>query len=300
MTKDDYQPYAGVYALMLTPYNDDLTINYDAYAEYTEFQVATGAGHLFAVCGTSEMAEMTLDEREKLAKLTVKYAGGTPIVATANLEPSWFAQVDEVKRMSQTGVNGLVFITKGMHDDPERQFTYLNELAGYTELPIFLYEFPGVRPHKMEADVYKRLVDTGRFYGIKDTTSRLAPIKEKIAVQGDSNVLQANIPLLFEAWKAGARGVMATPTSCGAHLFQKMWDAFVAGDMKTAEEYYQYIILLDFAIDNCFNVSAKYLVQLQGVAGMKPINRHNVTLDETRVASLNAYYNWAKGNGLAY
>ena len=300
MAKADYEKFAGVYALMLTPFNDDLTINYDVYAEYTEFQVATGAGHLFAVCGTSEMAEMTLDEREKLAKLTVKYANGTPIVATANLEPSWFAQVDEVKRMSQTGVDGLVFITKGMHDDPERQFTYLNELAQHTELPLFLYEFPGVRPHKMEADVYKRLVDTGRFYGIKDTTSNLPDILEKIAVQGESNVLQANIPLLFAAWKAGARGVMATPTSCGAQLFQKMWDAFTAGDMKTAEEYYQYIILLDCAIDSGFNVSAKYLVQLQGISGMKPINRHDVTLSEARTASLKAYYDWAKGNGLAY
>ncbi len=300
MTTAEYQKFAGVYALMLTPYHDDLTIDYDTYAAYTEFQAATGAGHLFAVCGTSEMAEMTLDEREKLAKLTVKHAGGTSVVATANLEPSWFAQVEEVKRMSQTGVDGLVFITKGMHDDPQRQFTYLSELAGYTDLPLFLYEFPGCQPHKMEADVYKKLVETGRFVGIKDTTCHMKDIQEKIDVQGDSNVLQANIPLLFEAWKAGARGVMATPTSCGAQLFQKMWDAFTAGDMDAAEKAYQHIILLDCAIDSCFNVSAKYLVQLQGITGMKPINRGHRVLDEARMASLKAYYDWAKSNGLAY
>ena len=86
--KEDDQRFAGVYALMLTPYHDDLTVDYDTYAAYTEFQAATGAGHLFAVCGTSEMAELTIDEREKLAKTTVKYAAGTPVVATANMEPS--------------------------------------------------------------------------------------------------------------------------------------------------------------------------------------------------------------------
>lgn len=300
MTKEEYQKFAGVYALMLTPYNDDLTINYEAYKEYTEFQAATGVGHLFAVCGTSEMANLTLDEREKLAALTVKYAGGTPVFATANLEPSWFAQVEEVKRMSQTGLDGLIFVTKGMHDDPERQYTYLSELATYTDLPLFLYEFPGIQPHKMEADVYKRLVDTGRFVGIKDTTCTMAAIREKIAVQGDSNVLQANIPLLFEAWKAGARGVMATPTSCGAQLFQKMWDEFTAGDMDAAEKTFQHIILLDNAIDSGFNRSAKYLVQLQGVKGMKPISRGNQTLSEARMESIRVYYAWAKSNGLAY
>ena len=300
MTAQEYKKYAGVYALMLTPYHDDLSIDYETYKAYTEFQVATGVGHLFAVCGTSEMAEMTLDEREKLAALTVQYASGTPVVATANLEPSWFAQVEEVKRMSQTGVDGLIFVTKGMHDDPERQYTYLNELAQYTELPLFLYEFPGCQPHKMEADVYKRLIDTGRFVGIKDTTSNMQDIGEKIAVQGDSNVLQANIPLLFEAWKAGARGVMATPTSCGAQLFQKMWDEFTAGDLAAAEHTFQIINLLDCAIDSGFNRSAKYLVQLQGVCGMKPISRGGRPLSEPRYASLKAYHDWAKSNGYAY
>ena len=300
MTKTEYQKFAGVYALMLTPYHDDLTVNYDAYAAYTEFQVSTGAGHLFAVCGTSEMAELTLDEREKLAKLTVKYASGTPVVATANMEPSWFAQVEEVKRMSQTGVDGLVFVTKGMHDDPERQFTYLNELAQHTELPLLLYEFPGCQPHKMEAEVFKRLVDTGRFVGIKDTTSNMKDICEKIDVQGDSNILQANVPLLLEAWKAGARGVMATPTSCGAQLFQRMWEEFTAGDLDAAHITIQYINHLDNAIDSGFNVSAKYLVQLQGVEGMKPINRGNRTLSEPRMQSLRTYYDWAKSKGLAF
>ena len=300
MTAQDYKSFAGVYALMLTPYHDDLSVNWEVYKEYTEFQVATGAGHLFAVCGTSEMAELTLDEREKLAKLTVQYAGKTPVVATANMEPSWFAQVEEVKRMSQTGVSGLVFITKGLHDDPERQFTYLSELATHTDLPLFLYEFPGAQPHKMEADVYKRLVDTGRFYGIKDTTCSMKDIQEKIAVQGNSNVLQANIPYLFEAWKAGARGVMATPTSCGAQLFQKMWDEFTAGDLAAAEQTFQHINLLDCAIDSGFNCSAKYLVQLQGVRGMTPINRGGRTLSEARLHSLKTYHDWAKSNGLAY
>ncbi len=300
MAKQDYRKFAGVYALMLTPYHDDLTVDYDTYAAYTEFQAATGAGHLFAVCGTSEMSELTLDEREKLAKTTVKYAGGKHIVATANMEPSWFAQVEEVKRMSQTGVDGLVFVSKGMHDDPDRQVTYLSELAQYTDLPIMLYEFPGCRPHKMEADVYKRLIDTGRFYGIKDTTSNMHDILEKIAVQGESNVLQANIPLLFEAWKAGARGVMATPTSCGAQLFQKMWDEFTAGDLEAAEKTNWCINLLDCAIDSGFNRSAKYLVQLQGVSGIKPISRGGQPLSEARLNSLKNYHAWAKSNGLAY
>ena len=93
---------------------------------------------------------------------------------------------------------------------------------------------------------------------------------------------------------------MATTTSCGAHLFQKMWDEFVAGDLDAAEKTFQNIILLNYAIDSGFNVSAKYLVQRQGVKGMKPINRSNTILAPARVHALDVYYDWAKSNGLAF
>ena len=79
---------------MLTPYHDDLSVNYQAYEEYADWQVSQGVEHLFAVCGSSEMAELKLEERLKLAELTVKHKGSTTVVATANMEPSWFAQVE--------------------------------------------------------------------------------------------------------------------------------------------------------------------------------------------------------------
>ena len=58
----------GVYSLILTPFNEDRSINFNTYEKYVEWQARQGAQHLFACCGSSEMMELTLDEREKLAK----------------------------------------------------------------------------------------------------------------------------------------------------------------------------------------------------------------------------------------
>lgn len=295
--KDNYEQFRGVYSLVLTPFHEDRSIDYNVYEEYVQFQAATGTQHLFAVCGSSEMMELTLDERLNCATLAVKNAGATPVVATANLEPSWLAQVEEVKRMEATGVSGLVFITKGYGNDRNRMFTYLSELASYTTLPIMLYEFPGCKPHKMPADIYKKLVETGRFIAIKDTTCSMSAITEKIEVQGESAVLQANIPFLFEAYKAGARGVAATPTSCGARLFVKMWDEFTAGDLEAAKITHQHICLLDNAIDSGFMASAKYLISLQGVP-MNWYTRGTHNLSSARIHSIDVWYDWAKANGL--
>jgi 4-hydroxy-tetrahydrodipicolinate synthase len=184
-----------------------------------------------------------------------------------------------------------------MCDRPDEQYDYLVSLASHTDLPVILYEFPGMRPHLMDPGVYGRLAATGKFKGIKDTTSVLTEIEKKIAVQGDSNVLQANIPFLYDAYEKGARGVVATPTTCGADLFVKMWDAWVREDKAAAKAFYERIILLDNAIDSGFNASAKYICRLRGV-NMEVYTRTGASLSPARYRSLEAYVDWAKSNGV--
>ncbi len=290
--------YTGIFSLMLTPYKEDMSVDYDAYEKYADWQVSQGVGHLFAVCGSSEMAALTLEERLKLASLTVKHKGDLTVVATANMEPSWFAQVEEVKRMSDTGVDGIVFTTKGYGDDPERLVTYIGELKQYTDLPIFMYEFPGFNHCHISGECYGRLVKECGVLGIKDTTCTYDGIKSKIDNKGASCVIQANMPYLFEAFKLGARGVMATPTSCGGAFFQRFFEAFTSGDMALAEQCFNEITLLDCAIDSGFNASAKYLVNLQGIDEMSTRTRTGGALSAARMESIKSFHNWCVANGL--
>ncbi len=285
----------GVYSLLLTPFNEDRSIDFDIYEKYVDWQVAQGSHHLFSVCGSSEMARIELADRVKLAQLAVKNAGGTPVFATANLEPGWYAQLEEIKKMENIGVDGLVFVTKGYGNDGERLYSYLTELASHTELPILLYEFPGTSPHLMPAEIYGRVAATGKFIGIKDTTCQMDMIKAKIAVKHDTAVLQANIPYLMEAYLAGAQGVVATPTTCGAKLFVRMWDSFIKGDLENANLAHQHICLLDDALNGGFTATAKYLVSLQGIP-MNWCTRGTENLNAQRLKALRVYYDWAKAN----
>lgn len=295
--KNDMKQFSGVYTLVLTPFHEDRSIDFPALERYAEWQASQKPQHLFAVCGSAEMTSLNFEERLRIAKTVVGRAGSVPVVATANLEPSWLAQVEEVKRMEATGVSGLVFVTKGYGNDQNRMFTYLAELSTYTELPIVLYECPGFSPHLMEAETYGKLVKTGRFVSIKDTTCTMPAIKEKIAVQGESSVLQANIPYLYEAYLAGARGVCATTTTCGTRLFVKMWDEFTNGKAEEAKKTHEHICLLDNALEGGFCATAKYLVSLQGVP-MNWVTRGNHNLNDQRLKALRVWYDWAKDYGI--
>ena len=99
-----FNEFAGVYSLLLTPFNWDRTINYKTYEEYVAWQAAFKPQHLFAVCGSSEMMELTLEERHKCAGLAVKNSNGVPVFATANLATDFNDQVEEMKMLEQLGV----------------------------------------------------------------------------------------------------------------------------------------------------------------------------------------------------
>lgn len=292
-----FNEYSGVYSLLLTPFNWNRTIDYKAYEEYVAWQAAFKPQHLFAVCGSSEMTTLTQEERVTCAGLAVKNSNSVPVYVTGNLEENFNDQIEEIKRLEQQGISGLVFVTKGLCDKPAEMHDYLLDLASRTELPVILYEFPGLQPHLMDPETYGKLAATGKIHGIKDTTCKMPTIEAKIAVQGDSNVLQANIPFLYDSYVKGARGVIATPTTCGAGLFVKMWDEFTRGDLEAARKTHQHIILLDNAIDSGFMASAKYLVNLQGVK-MNWFTRCGHNLGEARIRSIEVFHDWAKAEGL--
>ncbi len=299
MKIENKEQYRGVYSLLLTAFNEDKTVDYNGYSAYVEWQAAQNPHYLFAVCGSSEMAELTLDERVNIAKTAVKHSCGVPVFATANLEPTWFGQVDEVKKIEATGVNGIVLTTHGYGNDDDRIVTYLSELASQTTLPIMIYEFPGFDNARMSGKAYGELAKLDNIIGIKDTTCTMPKIIDKINVQGDTAVLQANIPYLLKAYEAGGRGVVATPSSCGGAIpMRRMYDAFfVDKDYEAAKKYFEHVVLVDNGIDSGFMVSAKYLCQLQGVP-ITTVCRDGRTINDQRREGIKTFYEYAKANGI--
>ncbi|MCL2512603.1 MAG: dihydrodipicolinate synthase family protein [Oscillospiraceae bacterium] len=298
--KEHEKQYGGVYALMLTPFKEDLSIDYGCYAEYVKWQVSEGAHHLFCVSGSAELSELRLDERVKLAEITVKNKGpGTKVFATANFEPGWLAQLDEMKRIEAAGVDGFVFVTKGYGNDDVRQAAYLSELSSHTGLPVVLYESPVYSPyHHISAEAYGALVKTGRIAGIKDTTCTMEGICGKIAVSGDSAVLQANVAHLLDAYKAGGMGVMATISTCGTRILRNMWDSFQNGDIEAAEEMHFYCSSLYDALSSAFPATSKYLVRLQSGIPMNTLTRVNKSLPGHKMRGLEVWHGHAVRRGI--
>lgn len=255
----------GVFALLLTPFGSGGSIDWAVYDRYVAWQAEQRPAGLFAVCGSSEMKWLTLPERLELARRTVAHAAGLPVLATANLEPDLALHDDEIARMRDTGVAGVVLVPpSGMARGRARFRDYLVARTEGATGPVILYEWPQVEDYLVPAELFGALVAEGRLQGLKDTTCTRDGIVAKQRVAGGATVFQANVAYLLDALEAGVGGVMAVDSAARCDLVVALWERFHAGD-PAARSLHRELVFLDALLRQGYPATAKYLLTLQGL-----------------------------------
>ncbi|MEK9555448.1 MAG: dihydrodipicolinate synthase family protein, partial [Gammaproteobacteria bacterium] len=73
----------GIIPVMLTAFDDYGGIDWESQERLTEWYLERGSEALFAVCQSSEMLYLDLNEREALARFTVEVVDGRlPVIAS--------------------------------------------------------------------------------------------------------------------------------------------------------------------------------------------------------------------------
>ena len=62
----------GIWPVMLTPFTEEGTVDYEALDCLTEWYIGKKVNGLFSVCQSSEMFCLTLEERRRIAERVVK------------------------------------------------------------------------------------------------------------------------------------------------------------------------------------------------------------------------------------
>jgi 4-hydroxy-tetrahydrodipicolinate synthase len=86
----------GIVPVMLTPFSADNQIDYPGLSRLIDWYLEKGVDALFAVCQSSEMQFLTLDERVALAKFVVdKVAGRIPVIASGHISDDIEQQIND-------------------------------------------------------------------------------------------------------------------------------------------------------------------------------------------------------------
>lgn len=175
----------GFIPVMLTPFLDNGKIDYDGLTALTEMYLSAGASGLFANCLSSEMFELTEQERIDITAHVVKVAGGSvPVVATGSFFETATNHPAFIKKIQDTGVQAVILISNmfAAENEPDGVLrdNFFNLLEHTEKIPLGFYECPVPYKRLISAQHLGEFVGTGRLTYHKDTCCDIEQVKEKL------------------------------------------------------------------------------------------------------------------------
>ena len=201
----------GEWPTMLTPFRDG-KVDYPALEQLIEWYIGHGVSGLFAVCQSSEMFQLSLEERIGVAGFVKqKAAGRVPVIAAGHISDAFEDQVTELNEIAKTGVDALILITNRMAGEDESDEVWLKNLQRLMErlpetIPLGFYECPFPYKRVLTPELTRWCAESGRFFFLKDTCCDIELIRKKLAACAGTNLklYNANTSTLLESLRSSA------------------------------------------------------------------------------------------------
>ena len=202
---------------MITPYRADGTIDFDTARKYVDWYYQNGIDGIFAVCQSSEIFHLSLEERVELNRIVYKRAKELSpdflVVSSGHVSDTLEDQARELNAIYESGTDALILITNRLDPDNEGDDTFLaNAEKLIAQLPpdakLGFYECPHPYKRLVTPKILDWCLHTGRFYYMKDTCCDAKLIAQRCDQLKGSHfkLLNANCQTLLETMRSGADG----------------------------------------------------------------------------------------------
>lgn len=261
----------GIWPVMLTPFTEDGRVDYSGLEKLVKWYMENTVDGLFAVCQSSEMFYLDLEERIEIARFVKEKAGQDfPVIASGHISDDIEEQIDEIGKISETGIDAFVMVTNRLAAKDESDDVFIKNvlkiLDAVKNIPFGLYECPYPYKRLMTPEVLRWCADTGRFMFLKDTCCDLDQLKAKCeAVSGTPlKIFNANSATFLDSLALGVSGFSGVM----ANFHPGFYSAIM---MKRKYSFEKARILNDFtgfaslAEKLPYPACAKYYLGLEGV-----------------------------------
>lgn len=234
------KPYFGrLLTAMVTPFNADGSINYEAGADFADWLLANGSDGLVVEGSTGEAATMDMDEKIKFMQTIVARVNGrAKIVAGAGTNCT-ASTIGLVKKMEACGVDG-VLVVGPYYNKPTQEgyYQHFAAVAKATKLPIIVYNVPGRTGGNIAPETVARLAaDFSNIVAIKEAACNVAQTAELYRVlPEDFSIYSGDDGLILPFLSVGACGLISVLANVNGNILQQLMQAYSEGRVKDAAD----------------------------------------------------------------
>ena len=211
--------FTGAAIAIITPMNNDGSINYDELGRIIDDQIEKGTDAI-VICGTTgESATMTDDEHRDCIKFAVKHvAGRVPVIAGAGSNDTRYA-VELSKEAEAAGADALLHVTPYYNKATQKGLiAHFTAVADAVNIPIILYNVPSRTGCGFDVATVKELSKHKNIAAIKEASGNISFAAKLIAECGDNiDVYSGNDDMVVPLMSLGGKGVI----SVASHVIPK-------------------------------------------------------------------------------
>ena len=270
----------GVYTTMITPYTSDGKVDYHTAEQYVRWYIEHGCDGIFAICQSSEIFYLSLEEKMKLNSVVYKTVRSIEketgkklsIVSSGHTTDNADEQAYELNKIVETGTDALILITNRLDIQNEGDDVWIqNAEKLLRELPqdvkLGLYECPYPYKRLVTPKILKWCLETGRFYLMKDTCCDIEIIKERLELLKGSELklFNANCQTLLESLRSGAAGYCGIMANYHPELYAWLYKNY-RSDSDEVRYVQAFLCLAGFTETGLpYPLTAKYHMTLEGI-----------------------------------
>jgi 4-hydroxy-tetrahydrodipicolinate synthase len=235
-------PFGRLLTAMVTPFKDDLSIDWAGVEKLASHLVSTGHDGIVVNGTTGEAPTTSDDEKIEIIKVVRSAVSGRAKVIAGAGNNETTHSVEQAEMAAKAGADGLLVVTPYYNKPPQAGIeAHFRAMADATDVPVMLYDIPGRTGAQIEPDTIVKLAEHPNIVALKDAKGDVAStswvIKRcGIPVYSGDDIL--NLPLL----SVGAVGfVSVCGHTVGADL-RAMLDGWFAGNNAKALEIHQKLL----------------------------------------------------------
>ena len=231
--------FKGLGIALITPFNEDGSVDYPALSKLVEYQLKNGADFLCILATTGETPCLTADEKKQIKDTIVSTVHGRVPILMGCGGNNTAAIVEELKTGDFSGIDGVLSICP-YYNKPSQEglYQHFKAISAATKLPIVLYNVPGRTGVNMTAATTVRLArDCKNIVAIKEASGNLEQVDEIIKNKPSSfDVISGDDALTFPMISCGAVGVISVIGNALPKEFSKMIRLEFKGEYEAARK----------------------------------------------------------------
>lgn len=261
--------FTGAGVALITPMNDDGSVNYGKLRELLEFHVANKTDAII-ICGTTGEAS-TLSDEEHLE--CIRFACEVinkriPVIAGTGSNCTQSA-IELSKEAEKSGVDGLLLVTPYYNKATQNGLkAHYKAIAKEVNVPIILYNVPSRTGTRLAPQTVVDLChEVPNIVGVKDATGDISEVAELMSLaKGTVDVYSGNDDQIVPVLSLGGKGVISVLSNILPKETHDMVASYLDGDVvKSREMQLKYFDLVKALFCEVNPIPVKKALNLMGM-----------------------------------